>query len=227
MIKINLLPGSEKRKRKRTPGLSFKLPEFDRILVFAIAAWISGPLIGLWLFLGVRGDIADLSTQLVQAEADSVRFAGIIQTQTSLRARQDTIAQKLEIIQEIDAGRYIWPHIMDEVSRALPPFTWLQAIEEVSGGAAPQFQVVGRTGSLPALTRFMDALEASPFLRGIELVSSEQAPLAGDPNTVVNNFVLNGSYEIPSVEVVETVPLFDEAADTMVVSEVSDGTGTS
>ena len=234
MIEVNLLPGAEKRKKRKVGGgLSLKLPEsmpsLDRMTAFIIAAWIIGPAVGLWLYLGVQGDIDEVQVALDQAVVDSARYADVIQTQAGLQARQDTIAQKLQLIQEIDAGRYIWPHVMDEVSRALPPYTWLQSMDQVNGGANPTFQVQGRTGSLPALTRFMDALEASPFLRNIQLISSEQAQVGGDEAAnVVNNFVLTGAYEVPPLEVVETVPLFDEAqSDTAVAGEASNGTGTS
>ena len=229
MIEINLLPGAEKRKkRKKAGGFSLKLPEslpdFDRMMAFVVAAWIIGPAIGLYLFLGVQNEKADVQVALDQAVADSTRFAGLIQAQASLRARQDTIAQKLAMIQEIDAGRYIWPHIMDEISRALPPYTWIQAIDQVQGGSTPTFQIQGRTGSLPALTRYMDALEASPFLRNVQLISSEQAQLSN--NRIVNNFVLSGAYEPPPMEMVETGPLVPEEANTPTASEASNGAGT-
>ena len=233
MIQINLLPGAQRRKKKAAAGgLSFKMPEglppFDRMTAFIVAAWIIGPLLGLWMYFGVQGRIGEAEVAIEQAVADSTRYARLISTQTALRARQDTIAQKLAIIQEIDAGRYIWPHLMDEVSQALPPYTWLQAIDQVSGGAEPGFQVEGRTGSLPALTRFMDALEASPFIRNVQLISSEQAQLGNDPNKVVNNFVLTGQYDTPPTDVIETVPLFEGmAADSAATSpEASNGAGT-
>ena len=231
MIEINLLPGTEKRKKRKSGGFSLSLggglPEFDRILVGAIVAWIAAPLLGLYLYFGIQSQKADLQVAIDQAVADSTRFAQLIETQTSLRARQDTIAQKLALIQEIDAGRYIWPHILDEVSRALPPYTWLAAVDQMQGGPTPTFQIEGRTGSLPALTRFMDALEASPFLRNVQLVSSEQAQIGNDPNNIVNDFILRATYEPPPMEMVETVPLFPEEATTADAgSEVGDGAGT-
>lgn len=231
MIEINLLPGAEKRRKRGGSGFSLKLPdslpEFDRIMAFIVVAWVAAPLVGLFLYFGVQAEKTDVRVAIDQAAADSARFAQLIQTQQSLRAQQDTIAQKLALIQEIDAGRYIWPHILDEVSRAMPPFTWLQSLDQVQGGPTPTFQVQGRTGSLPALTRYMDALEASPFLRNVQLISSEQAQLGGDPNDIVHNFVLSGAYEPPPMEMVETVPLFpDEATNTAMGSEASNGSGT-
>lgn len=217
MIKINLLPDSGKKKRRAGGGRGLKmpasLPALDRTTAFLVAAWIIAPLVLAFMFFGVRSQRAELRTGIEQAVADSVRFARLIDTQAALQARQDTIAQKLFIIQEIDAGRYVWPHILDEISRALPPYTWVEAIQQQSGGSgpAPSFTINGRTGSLPALTRFMDALEASPFLRNIELVSSEQARLgSGDESRIVNNYVLTGSYQQPPMEMIETVPLFTD-----------------
>jgi Tfp pilus assembly protein PilN len=227
MIEINLLPGGQKRKKSPLAGglaqkLRGSMPAVDRLMAFVATAWIVALLAVGWMFFGVRSDRARLQAGLDQAVADSARFARLIEAQASLQARQDTIAQKLTIIQEIDAGRYIWPHILDEISRAMPPYTWLEAIDQRSGGSQPGFQIEGRTGSLPALTRFMDALEASPFLRNVELVRSEQAQISNDPPTVVNNFVLTGSYELPAMEMIETVPLFVEGSLAPEV-EVSDG----
>jgi Tfp pilus assembly protein PilN len=214
MIEINLLPDAGKKKRKAGAGLGVKLPTslpaFDRMTAFIVAAWIIAPLILFLMFFSVRSDRAELSAGIEQAVADSARYARLIDTQTALQARQDTIAQKLFIIQEIDAGRYVWPHILDEISRALPPYTWIEQIQQQGGGAVPSFTITGRTGSLPALTRFMDALEASPFLRNVQLVSSEQAHLGGDASRVVNNFGLTASYQQPPMEMIETVPLFTD-----------------
>ncbi len=211
MIEINLLPGSDKRKKQR-PSLGIKLPEsmpaVDRLNAFIGAAWIIALLALAWMFFGVRSERADLGVALDQAAADSARYARLINAQAALQARQDTIAQKLTIIQEIDANRYVWPHILDEISRAMPPYTWLETVRHLDTGSLPGFTVMGRTGSLAALTRFMDALEASPFLRGIELVSSEQAALRGEEGRIVNDFILTGHYQHPPIEIIETVPLF-------------------
>lgn len=230
MIEINLLPGAQKRKKRAASGLSLKLPEslpaFDRMLTFIVVAWIVGPLTIAWLFFGVRSKTADAQVALDRAVADSALYAKVIETQARLQAREDTIAQKLSIIQEIDAGRYVWPHILDEVSLALPPYTWVTGIGQIDGGVNPSFEIRGMTGSLPALTRFMDALEASPFLRGIELVSSEQVTVG--TGKVANNFTLTGHYEQPPAEMIETVPLFPDAAgDTLTaVPEATHGSGT-
>ncbi len=231
MIEINLFPGAQKQRKKAPGRFPLKLPgsagPFDRMRGFILAAWVIGPIAIAWLFFSVHARIGDTQVALDQAVADSARYARVIETQQHLRARQDTIAQKLTIIQEIDAGRYVWPHILDEVSLALPPYTWLTGIYQVDGGTVPSLQIQGLTGTLPALTRFMDALEASPFLRNIELVSSEQVTVGGrGSGKVANNFLLTGRFEQPPTEMIETVSLFPASAgDTLTAGmETSHGT---
>ena len=79
-----------------------------------------------------------------------------------------------QIIQEIDGARYVWPHIMDEIARNLPEYTWLTELLQVSLGDELQFRLVGRAGNNFALTQFMENLEASLFIRGVRLLSTDQ-----------------------------------------------------
>ncbi|HUF12903.1 MAG TPA: PilN domain-containing protein [Longimicrobiales bacterium] len=222
MIEVNLLPGVKRRSRKSLGGgaasslKSLKLPDFDRWILFIVAAWVIG-IGGLaWLFLGTQAAAATLSGQIETAVADSTRYAATIAQTNELRQRRDTIAMKLEVIQQIDEGRYTWPHIMAELARALPDYTWLVSVAQMDGGATPSFQIDGRTGNNFALTRFMSNLEASPFIRGVRLLSTAQVQ---EQQTTLHQFALEARFEEPPPDRIETVPLF--AAD---AEEVSDGT---
>lgn len=216
MIEINLLPGAARKSRR--PGLSLSLPSgdllgsVDRYVLFAVAAWVLTLGVVAFLYFGVTGQQEEVDLAIEQAVQDSARFATLIETSDRLQARQDTVAQKLRVIQEIDAGRYVWPHIMDEVSRALPEFTWLTALVNVNMGGQPVFQLEGRSGNTFAVTQFMEDLEASPFIRNVALITMQQERLG--ENQVVNSFVLEASYEDPPPEFLETVPLFETGSET-------------
>lgn len=222
MIEVNLLPGA-KRSSRRSGGRgrslkAIKIPEFDRWLAFIVVAWIVGVAGLAWLILGTQAKAAELSMQIEAAAADSARYATTIAQTNELRARRDTIAQKLEVIQQIDEGRYTWAHVMAEISRALPDYTWLETVAQIDGGPAPTFQIDGRTGNNFALTRFMSNLEASPFIRGVRMLSTTQIT---EGETVLHQFMLEAAFEEPPADQIETVPLF--AAET---EEVTDGSGT-
>ena len=184
------------------------LPQFDRLAMAAVATWlIMLPLTG-YMFLKDRSKIKDLNVAVEGAIADSTKYANIIAANKKLIERRDTIARKVNIIQQIDAGRYVWPHIMDEVSRSLPPYTWLvsiSAMEADSTEKLPKFKIEGRTGNNFALTKYLQDLEASPFIKNVKLSSTE---LVRENDKLVYSFMLEAFYEEPPPDVIETVPLF-------------------
>ena len=178
---------------------SFKgMPKVDRMTGFTVAAWVIAPLLLAWMFFGTRSRNAELEAAIETAVEDSTRYAQVIAANSSLTARRDSISQKLKIIQDIDAARFIWPHLLDEISRALPEYTWLTAIAQTEGGARPSFQITGQTGNNMALTRFMTELEASPFINGVRLASTNLLPNS-QTNQLVYEFILEASFEEPPV----------------------------
>jgi Tfp pilus assembly protein PilN len=223
LIEVNLLPGGKKRTSKGR-GISlkgFSLPSFgkggggggfsmpgDPYQLGAAAAGVISVVVIGWLFLGVRSDREEVQVSVDAAVQDSVRFADLIQRTNQLTARRDSIGQRVAIIQEIDAGRYLWPHILDEVARALPDYTWLRGITQVQQDPL-QIRISGRAGSNFAITNFMRNLEASPFLRGVTIERTEQAPSEEDPNEIVYEFDLVVTFEAPPLGELETVPLFE------------------
>jgi Tfp pilus assembly protein PilN len=212
VIEVNLLPGASRRASRRAKSFSLSMPSLpgvslgaDRFAVALAAAWVIAPALVLWLFLATSRQRDALASQIETAVQDSTRYAKLIAATKSLQARRDTIAQKVQIIQEIDAGRYVWSHLLDEVSRALPPYTWLGAVAQLEAGPPIHFKIDGKTGNTLALTQFMNDLEASPFIRGVRLTSTERV---FDQGTWVHNFNLEADYEDPPANGLETVPLF-------------------
>jgi Tfp pilus assembly protein PilN len=180
---------------------------------------------------------AQLQTRLETAVRDSASLARTISLMQQLEARRDTIERKIEVIRSVDGRRYIWPHLLDEISRAVPQYTWLvkvtateeepEPVAPSPGSAAakaaedsaaatptappvpvepegPAFTIEGNTGSTQALTRLMKNLEASPLVREVALVTSEQATQEG---RTFLKFTLEGRYERPDSAFIETVPV--------------------
>lgn len=137
MIEINLSPSKGKKKASRGgggggaklnlaatfSGLSASVK--DKFLAAAVGSVIVALLgIGsLYTFQERRADT--LADRDKQATADSTHFAGILADKRRYESKRDTVLRELNIIRSIDGDRYIWPHVMDEVSRALPAYTWL------------------------------------------------------------------------------------------------------
>jgi Tfp pilus assembly protein PilN len=228
VIEINLLPGTAKRqKRAAMPKLTRtpKTPRaraagMDRSRLYMVLAWVLG-LGGLaYLQFGSASRLSQLHTDVQAARADSTRLHALRVLNDSLLAQRDTIAAKLQVIQEIDAGRYNWSHILDEVARAVPAYTWLVTVNDVPAeGLRPRFRIEGRTGNTFALAKFMQDLETSPFISGVTLASQTQ--VVEDAKTVYT-FVIDAAYEEPAPDAIQTQPLFgadgDLAADVQLTS---------
>ncbi len=219
MIEVNLLPGGKKRTGKGG-GFKLGLPDLkampaDPFIIGAVIVGIASAGLTGWWYTDLNNRNTELAVALEDAIQDSTDFHDLIENNSTLQARQDSVAQKVEIIQEIDAGRYVWPHVLDEVARALPDFLWITALQQVSVGDFVEFRIDGRAGNNIAVTTFMAALEASPFVRGVRLISSEQAleALPGGDDQLVIVFTLEAAYEQPAFELLETVPLFGAGAD--------------
>jgi Tfp pilus assembly protein PilN len=230
VIEVNLLPGGKKGASSGGPfaGLAAAFKGLrgggsggsggggggsavdPYMAFFAVALSIT---IGymVWAYSGVNGTREELQVRIEEEVQDSTRFADLIERTNLLTARNDSIAQRVAIIQEIDQGRYVWPHILDEVSAAVPDYTWLREVV-YAGGEPLQVRVNGRAGSIYAITNFMRRLEASQFLRAVQMDRAEQVPSEANPDDLVYVFELLMTYETPPMDELQTVPLFDAGA---------------
>jgi Tfp pilus assembly protein PilN len=131
MITVNLRPDL-KRKRARRPlqgmlegvrgfGTSVK----DPILLVAILSWVGA--VG-WLglvFVGTARDLSSLEPQLEQSRAENKRFKAFLAEKRHQETIRDSLVAQIGVIRTVDGDRYVWPHLLDEVTRALPAYTWL------------------------------------------------------------------------------------------------------
>lgn len=222
MIEVNLLPGGKKKsggggfsfaavldsvKNLRSGGGGGGASGIDPYQgFFAIAAAIALGYMG-FSFMSLRSETEELGVQLEVAIQDSVSKAGVIRQINQLQAQGDSIEARVAVIQQIDRGRYVWAHLLDEIATAVPDYTWLREI--LYAGDGPQVRIVGRAGSIFAITNFMNRLEGSRFLRSVSPETIQEVPSEANPQDLVYLFELSVTYDQPPLEELETVPLFD------------------
>jgi len=238
MIEINLLPGGGGRKARSRgggggiridlkaifSGLSGKFT--DRYLLAAVvSSALAAVVIGM-LYSRQTYRAVTLAAAEEEALKDSTRLAIALAEKIKAEAIRDSALRQINIIRSIDDDRFVWPHVMDEVSRALTPYTWLVSIAitdapqgtiNVVTGAPPpakvdtavaresiRLRLIGQTVDIQALTRFMRQLEASPFLANITLERSE---IILEGNKEVTQFALSMAYTRPDPTTLRRVPL--------------------
>lgn len=220
MIEVNLIPGGKKRsskKRRSGSGFSFSLPSLegplkDRWVLSGVISGVVAVVAISWIFFSLSGQMEEVEVALAQEVEDSIRFSALIAQVEGLVARRDSITTRVEIIQTIDRERYVWPHVLDEVARALPDYTWLTGVVQVAPPPNLQLSITGQAGNNFAVAEFMDRLSQSPFIRVAELITSSQAvsTQGSGAQQLVYDFTLDVFFQDPPPEVLETVPLFDE-----------------
>jgi len=233
MIEINLLPG-KKKKAAGGGGAGFKLsmPDFRAILsqvkdpwlIGAIAAWVLVGGGGAALFITGRARLASAESRLDAVKVEKRRYDIVIAQKRQAERVRDSLVAEIKMIRSIDADRYIWPHVLDQVTKALPPYTWItriQPIGVVMAGAQPgQPQVVvstdstgaplvrvsidGRTVDIQAYTTFLRQLAASPWFTDVMPAASQVVIEADRP---VTSFNVTLRYRVADSVYIRTVPL--------------------
>ena len=238
MIEINLLPGSGKKSKRGGGGAGFDVGAAfkgfvskvtDPFLLAAVGSAVLAAVAIGGLYTHQLARQHSLEGKERRAVQDSTNYAIVVKSIHKAQAQRDSVLRQMNIIKVIDNNRFVWPHVMDEVSRALPPYTWLTSVsqtnsEVVPQGGAPvppkvrkgesadsaaaarpvQLQLIGNTVDIQALTRFMKSLEASPFIKDVQLVKTTVILVDGKE---VTEFTLNGSYEQPDSALVRRVPI--------------------
>src|SRR6476659_820351 len=147
MIEINLLPGDAKKKKrgKATSGTGFKMEIHpsrwfaglsdkisNKYMLGGLAtAAAAGALILLMLISqGARAALLDAREN--RAVKDSAQYSAVLTAKMRAEATRDSLYQQIAIIKSIDDSRYLWSHLMYEISSALPQYTWLVEVSQTS-----------------------------------------------------------------------------------------------
>jgi Tfp pilus assembly protein PilN len=162
MIEINLHPGTGKKSRGSRGGGGS--PSLNLGAVFAgIAAKVKDPFLigavataslavaavgGLWVTQTAQArDLTDREQRAVQ---DSTRYAAVLGERKKAEAQRDSVERQLNVIKSIDNNRFVWAHVMDEIAKSLPAYTWLTSIVQTSAPPTAQGATPEKPGDKPA-----------------------------------------------------------------------------
>jgi Tfp pilus assembly protein PilN len=158
MIEINLLPGSGKKKKSSggaklnigasLASLSANIKDKYLASAFLFLA-LGGGAVGATYTMQTKQE-SDLSSALEVAVKDSEHYASVLRDKQRAESKRDTVLRQLNIIRSIDEDRYIWPHVLDEVSKALPPYTWLTVVNFSGSPQGTQAPPPGGAPNTPA-----------------------------------------------------------------------------
>jgi len=232
MITVNLKPG-QRRKSTGNPlkGLLDNLSVFkelsakikDPFLMGAVGAWVLVIAVLGLLYLNNLRQLYVLEPRLEQARSENRRFKAFLADKRRQEKIRDSLLAQITVIKSVDGDRYIWPHLLDEITKALPAYTWLidlgvsapaPVAQNKPAGATPDtapppppppltFQINGRTIDIQAYTRFLRQLEASPWIMDVMPVSAQTVVEKERPVTA---FTIRASYNRADSAYIRTAP---------------------
>ena len=244
MIEINLLPGARRKARRggatkldigaSLAGMRERIREPWLIGAVAVTV-LSVGIVGI-LYTTQSSRASTIDDALQKAVQDSTRYASVLKERERAEAKRDTVLRSLNLIRAIDDDRFIWPHVMDEVSRALPPYTWIVSLGFTGAGqaqapvqtlaAAPADTTGGKkkkrvlstivvrdTVRIRLLGNTVDIQALTRFIRQLESspfleqVQLAKSERANDNGKEVTQFQLDMLYSRPDPAFVKRVPL--------------------
>jgi Tfp pilus assembly protein PilN len=198
----------------------------DPWLIAAVVAWVIVGGGGALLFITERARLARAESRLESVRAEKKRYDIVIAQKRQLEKSRDSLVYQINMIRLIDADRYIWPHILDQTTKALPPYTWITRVGAVGAviqpgpvrragsaarlstddsvaGSAVRVSIDGRTVDIQAYTTFLRQLAASPWFTDVTPASSQTVIEADRPVTAFNVTV---RYRVADSVYIRTVP---------------------
>lgn len=225
MINVNLRPNL-KRKRAGSPlkgigeavrGLGTRIK--DPMLLVAVLSCVGVAGFLGFVMVSTTRELSALEPQLEQTRAEHKRFKTFLTEKRHQELIRDSLVAQIGVIRTVDGDRYVWPHLLDEVTKALPAYTWLvdmgtaapaaAPVAADSGAAAPvhvpvSFTLNGRTVDIQAYTRFLRQLEASPWVTEVTPVSAQTVIEKERPVTA---FTIRATFQQADSAYIRTVPL--------------------
>ena len=216
MIEVNLLPESERsrKKAKRASGaggggglgqmVKGRNPWTTALAVLAVSL----PAAGAYAWWSQRTLAAELDTRLEVATADSARLADLRLVSDSLSQRRAEIRDRVALVEELDRNRFVWPHMMDEISRALPQLAWLSNLRQTAPLPSVGVQIQGIAANPLAITEFVRNLEASDYITDVRILGSQKQVL-NEGDLSVQAFTLTARFTEPMNAAARTEPIIE------------------
>jgi type IV pilus assembly protein PilN len=155
MIKINLLAERKAAKAKAATSFKFEMGGSQNLLLGGII--VLGVLVaGSWWW--ARASELDRVRQAkVTAEAELRRLEDVRKKAEAFKAQKELLERKINLITELKKKQAVPVHILDQVSRNLPEFMWLESLT----ANANAINIVGKATTYNAVSNLYDNLRAS------------------------------------------------------------------
>ena len=163
MIKINLIAEAPKGKtrEKAAPRLAGTGALGQNFLMLAVA--IVAALVVGWRWYTLAAEHRALVSEIARAEAERGRLQAIIKKGEEYKAKKELLQRKIELVSQLKRNQSGPVHLLDEISKQLPDFLWLDNMTEASWSV----QIQGKATTYNAVSNFYNNLTGSRYFQNV------------------------------------------------------------
>lgn len=177
MIRINLLPHREEKRKRRQ----------QQFAVLAGVAFVIGALVAaaVWLFLDQQ--VTQQQQNVAYMKAEIAKLDKQIEEIRKIREETASLLAKKQVVEGLQSNRSEPVQLLDQLLRQLPEGVYLKGIRQTG----PKVNVMGYAQSNARVSTLMRNLGASPYLENPELVEIKAVPAPDKSGSRVNEFSMN------------------------------------
>jgi len=165
MIRINLLAAEREAKKKTATFQAGQKVTMACGLILVLTAGVIG-----WRYWLISHESSQLDAEIASAQAETTRLHGIIQQVQAFEQQKAQLQQRVVLIEQLRKNQTGPVHILDQVSRSLPPMLWLTEMKQEEANV----MIEGRSTSQTGVSDFVGNLESSGyFKKSVDIVSSQ------------------------------------------------------
>jgi len=196
MIRINLL-AVERERAKKKAGVTFGTTTQKLTLGCSLILILAALFVG-WRYWALARESSKLDADISAAQQETTRLHTIILQVQQFEQRKAQLQQRVVLIEQLRKGQTGPVHMLDQISRALPPMLWLTELKQNPDGTVV---IDGKCTALTSLSEFVGNLEASGYFNGsIEILTSVTETMPGPPGELIK-FSIKAEFTPPSTDV--------------------------
>ena len=190
MIRINLLAAERDRAKKKAVTLG---TVGQKLTIGCSLILVLGGLAIGWRYWTVNHDSAELDKEIAAAQQETTRLHSVIEQVQQFEQRKAQLQQRVVLIEQLRKGQTGPVHMLDQISRALPPMLWLTELKQTGA----EIVIEGKCTSPIGVSDFVANLEASGyFRRSIDIVSTSSETLPQPPGELIK-FSIKAVFQQP------------------------------
>ncbi len=192
MIRVNLLPHREEKRKRRQQQFGVLAG-----LAAAIGLVVAG---GIWFVLDQQENQQHANVTYMKGEIDKLDKQ--IEEIRKIREETASLLAKKQVVEGLQSNRSEPVQLLDQLLRQLPEGVYLKSIRQ----AGPKVNVVGYAQSNARVSTLMRNLGASPYLENPELVEIKAVTSPDKSGSRVNEFNMNISIKRAQLEDARSAP---------------------